>query len=283
MALPAASTVFAPPPGYSGPTYTFAQVESYISEEALKYHVDPRLALAYILNESGGNPYAQGDYSGGKPTSFGLAQLHQGGELGALTPQQAFNPVTNLDVSLSEVAGVQAANPRVTDPGTIAAAAQRPANQAAYASTVDAIYQSLGGQVISGTSGGPGAQDATLTASKTGQQAGAAPVITQGSGGPVTGTLTAQKSGLLAQGFSTLDALLNPSGGGGFFSFLNPTTDAKLLLARGTVVVIGFGFGLTGLILLATAVAGIGTQTVNQVTEAAGPIGKVAKVAAVAA
>ena len=278
MALPAASTVFAPPPGYSGPSYTFAQVESYINTEALKYHVDPRLALAYILNESGGNPYAIGDQG----TSFGLAQLHQGGELGSLTPGQAFNPVTNLDVSLSEVQGIEQSRPGLTDPGAIAAAAQRPANQQAYAATVDAIYQSLGGQTIAGTSGGPGAQNAILTAAKSGQQPGAAPQTPSASTGPITGTLTASKGGLAANALSSLDALLNPGGGGGLFSFLNPTTDAKLLLARGAVVAVGFGFGLAGLILLTTAVAGIGTSSsaVNAAVSATGPVGAAAEVAA---
>lgn len=277
MALPSLSTVFSPPPGYSGPSYTFGEIEHDINTEALKYRVDPRLALAYILQESGGNPYAQGDYSGGQPTSFGLAQLHRGGELGNLTPQQAFNPVTNLDVSLSEVAGVQGQG---GSPGAIAARAQRPRDQAAYAASVNALYQSLGGDI----SGTPGGQGATLDASKTGQQPGAAPIISGGTAQP-SGTLTAQKGGLVAQGLSSLDALLNPSGGGGFFSFLNPTTDAKLLLARGTVVFVGFGFGLAGLVLLVSAVAGWGSQAVDQVasTPVVGPAAKAAAVAAVAA
>jgi len=263
-----ASTVFAPPPGYTGPSYTLGQIETIIDTEALKYHVDPRLALAYILNESGGNPYAIGDQG----TSFGLAQLHRGGELGSLTPQQAFNPQTNLDVSLSEVRGIEQSQPGLTDPGAIAAAAQRPANRAAYAATVDNIYRSLAGQPIE--TAASGGQDATLTSSKAGGQA--APDISQGApGGGLTGTLTAQKSGLISQGLSSLDALLNPSGGGGLFSFLTPTTDAKLLLARGTIVAVGFGFGLTGLILLASAVAGIGTSSsaVNTAVSTAVPGG----------
>jgi len=53
--------------------------------------VDPNLAVAIALEESGGNPRAIGDQG----TSFGLYQLHQGGALGHLTPQQAQDPYTN--------------------------------------------------------------------------------------------------------------------------------------------------------------------------------------------
>lgn len=276
MGLPSLSTLFGPPPGYSGPTYTFGQVESIINTEALKNKVDPRLALAYILNESGGNPYAIGDQG----TSFGLAQLHQGGELGNLTPAQAFNPTTNLDVSLAEVASVQQANPGLTDPGVIAAKAQRPANQQAYAATVDSLYQQLGGD-ISGTPGGMPPSDVVLTASKQGSQPGAAPQID----GTNTATLTAASTRPFGKMLASLDALLNPHSSGVLgsleqsipgLSLLNPATDAKLILARGTVIFIGFSFGVAGLILLVSSVAGFGASAVNQVQEAAGPVGKVA-------
>lgn len=98
--------------------------------------VDPRLALADAQQESGLDPTAVGDQG----TSFGLFQLHQGGELGNLTASQAFNPQTNATVALSEFAAVEQANPGITDPGTIAALAERPANPGAYAASVDAIY-----------------------------------------------------------------------------------------------------------------------------------------------
>jgi hypothetical protein len=48
--------------------------------------------------ESGGNPNAVGD--GG--TSFGLFQLHKGGLLGSLTPQQARDPITAAKVVAAE-------------------------------------------------------------------------------------------------------------------------------------------------------------------------------------
>jgi hypothetical protein len=50
--------------------------------------------------------HAQGDVVHGKPTSFGLYQLHQGGELGELTPEEAFDPTTNADVALTVVGQV---------------------------------------------------------------------------------------------------------------------------------------------------------------------------------
>jgi hypothetical protein len=53
--------------------------------------VDPAQALAIALEESGGNPAALGDQG----SSFGLYQLHRGGALGSLTPQQADDPYTN--------------------------------------------------------------------------------------------------------------------------------------------------------------------------------------------
>lgn len=106
--------------------------------------LDPRLAVADAMVESGLNPQAVGD--GG--TSFGLYQLHQGGELGSLTPSQAFDPATNAHVALSTMAQVAQAHPGWS-PGQIAAAAQRPADPAAYAAKVDAAYQQLGAGVPS--------------------------------------------------------------------------------------------------------------------------------------
>jgi cell wall-associated NlpC family hydrolase len=53
--------------------------------------VDPNLAVAIALEESGGNPRAVGDQG----TSFGLYQLHQGGALGSMNPQAAFDPYRN--------------------------------------------------------------------------------------------------------------------------------------------------------------------------------------------
>lgn len=117
-------------------TSSLSAVEQAIIAQAEANGVDPRLALATAQNESGLNPTAVGD--GG--TSFGLYQLHQGGELGNLTPAQAYVPTTNAAVALSVLGQVVKANPNIGDPGTLAAMAQRPANPGAYASSVDAIY-----------------------------------------------------------------------------------------------------------------------------------------------
>jgi hypothetical protein len=127
--------------------------------------VDPNLALATMMVESGGNPRAVGD--GG--TSFGLFQLHQGGELGSLTPQQAMDPATNARVSLSIFANVMSAHPNI-NPGTLAALAQRPADAQGYANKVNQVLGGQGG-VVPSTGGGvpdPGVQTAQTQAGGTG-------------------------------------------------------------------------------------------------------------------
>jgi hypothetical protein len=104
--------------------------------------VDPLLALAAATQESGLNPKAKGDYVHGRPTSFGLFQLHEGGELGNLTPQQAFDATTNASIALAEFAKVQKAHPDWS-PGQIAAGAQRPLNPNSYAIDVNALYNQM--------------------------------------------------------------------------------------------------------------------------------------------
>lgn len=109
------------------------------------------LALAIAKHESGLDPHAPGDHGyfrngrfvpdpSGPPTSFGLFQLHQGGELGSLTPEQAMDPYTNAKVALTQVAAVMKAHPGA-DPGTIAALAQRPKDTAGYAQSVNALLK----------------------------------------------------------------------------------------------------------------------------------------------
>jgi Transglycosylase SLT domain len=110
--------------------------------------VDPLLALATAFQESGLNPNAKGDVTkGGRPTSFGLFQLHEGGELGQLTIEQALNPIINARRALATIAQVMHAHPNWS-PGQIAANAQRPKDKQAYARSVDAIYQHLAGTMI---------------------------------------------------------------------------------------------------------------------------------------
>lgn len=109
---------------------------------AEKYGVNPLLAIATAIHESGLNPKAIGDNG----TSFGLYQLHEGGELGNMTPQQAYDPTTNATVAISHMAAVMKAQPNLQG-GALAAAAQRPANQTAYASAINKIISSLGSTV----------------------------------------------------------------------------------------------------------------------------------------
>lgn len=101
-----------------------------VADVARRMGVDPVVAVAAMLVESGGNPHAVGDHG----HSFGLFQLNSRGELkqAHLTPQQAFDPVTNAEVALSYFR-----KGHVSNPGAMAAAAQRPANRADYARKVN--------------------------------------------------------------------------------------------------------------------------------------------------
>lgn len=145
-------TVVAPPTGSGGTT-----VGGIITSIANTVGVDPVLALAVAWQESGLNPQAKGDYGvisgstftpetpgtpGGYYTSFGLYQLHKGGELGNLTEQEAFNVVTNATTALTHIAAVAAGNPGAS-PGDIAAMAQGPENPGQYAVDIDALYSEI--------------------------------------------------------------------------------------------------------------------------------------------
>ena len=110
-----------------------------ILASAKKYGVDPILALADARYESGLNPRAIGD----KGTSFGLFQLHQGGELGKLTMAQAFDPTTNANRALAVFAQVAKRHPDWS-PGQIALGAQRAdPNHGKYVAGVNAIYDRI--------------------------------------------------------------------------------------------------------------------------------------------
>ncbi len=101
-----------------------------VAQVAREMGVDPVVAVAAMLVESGGNPHAVGDNG----HSFGLFQLNAHGELkqAHLNPEQAFDPVTNARVALSYFRHGHSDNP-----GAMAAAAQRPANRADYARKVN--------------------------------------------------------------------------------------------------------------------------------------------------
>jgi len=126
--------------GSTSTASSLSDVIAAIEAAAKRLGVDPDLAIADAYAESGLDPTAVGDNG----TSFGLYQLHQGGELtsAGLTPAEAFNPTTNAQTALAEFAAVQRANPTAS-PGEIAALAQRPADPSAYASTVNALLSDL--------------------------------------------------------------------------------------------------------------------------------------------
>lgn len=124
-------------PALGGPTSSSAQANATIvADVARQKGVDPRMAVAMMLVESGGNERSVGDQG----TSFGLFQLHQGGMLTAagLTPSQALDPRTNAGVALASLASYAKGRPHAT-PGEIAAASQRPADPTGYAQRVNAM------------------------------------------------------------------------------------------------------------------------------------------------
>ena len=96
-----------------------------IAQAAKDTGVPLPLALAIAYQESRLDPNAKGDYEGGDPTSFGLYQLHIGGELtsAGIEPYQAADPYLNAKIALSHVAEVMRAHPD-WDWATIAVTAQ---------------------------------------------------------------------------------------------------------------------------------------------------------------
>jgi hypothetical protein len=117
---------------YDGAKYAAGDAKAnakVVADVAKKMGVDPATAIAAMLVESGGNAHAIGDHG----TSFGLFQLHRGGELGKMSPNQAYDPETNAKVALSYFKKGEQQNP-----GAMAAAAQRPADRAGYARKVNA-------------------------------------------------------------------------------------------------------------------------------------------------
>lgn len=113
----------------------------------MAYGIDPRLKKAiqteapdYLrpvleataMQESGGRLDATGDNG----TSFGPYQMHRGGRLDAAhyTPQQAMDPVLATRAAAKEF---QTYWDKGLRGGQLAAAAQRPADQAGYATKVD--------------------------------------------------------------------------------------------------------------------------------------------------
>jgi hypothetical protein len=153
------------------------------------------VSVATAYHESGFSPTAVGDQG----TSFGEFQLHQGGELGSLTPQQAFNPATNAATAIPIIAD-RLQTLGYSNPGAVAASAQRPADQSAYASAIDSLLSAAGpGQGFRVTPGGivPSSPPLTITPGATTPGGGSTPnpgTTTIGSG---TGSLLAKIAGFL--------------------------------------------------------------------------------------
>lgn len=244
-----------------------------IVDVANQYGVDPVAALAQAWIESGLNPNAKGDYGtisggsfspltpgtpGGQYTSFGLYQLHIGGELGNLTPQQAFNPKTNATVALSHVRAVEIANPGAS-PGEIAAIAGGPANPGAYALEVNQVYSMIahknypnGFQAAFGSTSIP---TSGVNTSGTSTNATLASANTSGT----ASTSPADASG--AHGFlHEMQNVLNLGAvDTGWLGFFNVKADvenlAGTILARAAVIIVGAGFILAGALIIVFDVA----------------------------
>lgn len=140
-----------------------------VASIAQKLGIDPRLAVADAYQESKLDVNAKGDYVNGTPTSFGLFQLHKGGELGNLTPDQAFDPTTNATTAL----GVFDNLDTQYSGGTLAAKAQRPAAPGQYATDVNALvasgafdqWASGGSSAANGSSDGASSSGTTTSGS----------------------------------------------------------------------------------------------------------------------
>jgi hypothetical protein len=92
----AADAAAAATPGGGGSRATaVAAIVRAARENGIK---DPALLVAVAMEESNLNPAAAGDDFGSGPSSFGLFQLHEGGALGSLTPEQAKDPYINASV-----------------------------------------------------------------------------------------------------------------------------------------------------------------------------------------
>ena len=248
-----ADNTTAAPAAAADPGDTVAQL---VASVARGLGIPPEVALAIAYQESRLDPQAEGDRGyfhgstfvadpSGPPTSFGLYQLHEHGELGNLSVSAAENAYTNASVALPHIAAARKKYPHATW-GQIAAIAQGPADKQRYAADVDTILTNYRlskldpvtyfGKVskhandpqptTNGPSYAPGADPQTMVA------------------GPSTGN-----TGPVNDWISALDGILNPGG----FS-LNPLNDTasiiKLVFARGALAGVGLVMVGTGLLLM---------------------------------
>lgn len=121
----------------SGPgQHTKEENAKVVADVARQLGVDPVLAVATMLTESGGN---NREHTGDGGTSFGLFQLHEGGELpkdwypGQPNHEKAFDPRENAQIALSYFAKL-----KDTYSGSLLAfKSQRPADQAKYEARIN--------------------------------------------------------------------------------------------------------------------------------------------------
>lgn len=130
---------------HAHPKHQSSTVADVVTHWAHHYGIPPKVALAIAQVESGLNPHSVGDYG----TSFGLYQLHQGGELGSHSETWAFDPSNNARTALRVVAEQRRLHPTWSW-GQVAAAAQRPADPVGYAQKVNARLGA--GGLLSGNS-----------------------------------------------------------------------------------------------------------------------------------
>lgn len=125
--------------------------------------VDTSVATSAVETGGSFNPSIVGDQG----TSFGLFQLHQGGELGSNTEAWADNPVNNATRAIGTIADTMASEPNVT-PGQIAANAQRPADQTGYARDVNGDLNLSGASGVGGNAFGLGSAGGTTATTTVG-------------------------------------------------------------------------------------------------------------------
>lgn len=113
-----------------------SDVLQIIAQVAESMGIDPNFAIAVARYESNLNPDAIGDNG----NSVGLFQLNAQGEGAGMTVAQREDPATNARIALTQIKTVMEQHPDWS-PGQIAAAAQRPADQAAYAQAINNEYQ----------------------------------------------------------------------------------------------------------------------------------------------
>lgn len=95
--------------------------------------------IATAINESGLKWNSQRDFVGGRPTSFGIFQFHEGGALGSHSKEWAWKPQNEIDNRV----GLFMRHAKDHNPnwGAIAAGIQNPKNHGAYASAVNTLLK----------------------------------------------------------------------------------------------------------------------------------------------